>query len=134
VLDMPGWRPIVRRVATTLATVSLLPMSVFYASMLLFGLRTAALSAVGLCYIGLLLRRARGRPVLAAALVTAGLLSLRAVIMLGTGSALFYFLQPVAGTLAVATGWPTSSARSRPSCPHGFARRGSSPDSRSCGP
>ena len=39
----------------------------------------------------------------AAALVTAGLLSLRAVVMFFTGSAVLYFLQPVAGTLAVAT-------------------------------
>jgi hypothetical protein len=93
----------VRRVATTLATASLLPMTVFYTSMVLFGLRISALATVGLCYTGLLLTRARGRPVLAAALVTAGLLSLRAVVMFFTGSAVLYFLQPVAGTLAVAT-------------------------------
>jgi hypothetical protein len=103
ILEMPGWRPIARRVATTVGTVSLLPMAVFYASMSLFGLRIAALAAVGLCYTGLLVTFARGRPVLAAGLVTAGLLSLRAVIMFCTGSALVYFLQPVAGTLAVAT-------------------------------
>lgn len=114
VLEMPGWRPIVRRVATTLATVSLLPMTVFYTSMSLFGLRTAALAAVGLCYIGMLVRRARGRRVLAAALVTAGLLSLRAVIMWCTGSALMYFLQPVAGTLAVATVIAVTALAGRP--------------------
>jgi uncharacterized membrane protein len=102
VLHMPGWRPIVRRVVITLVTVSLLPMAVFYISLSLFGLRIAALAAVGLCYAGLLLSRARGKPVLAAALVTAGLLSVRAVVMFFTGSALIYFLQPVAGTLAVA--------------------------------
>jgi uncharacterized membrane protein len=103
VLKMPGWRPIVRRCVTTLVTASLLPMTVFYTSMVLFGLRISALATVGLCYTGLLLTRARGRPVLAAALVTAGLLSLRAVVMFFTGSAVLYFLQPVAGTLAVAT-------------------------------
>jgi uncharacterized membrane protein len=102
VLHMPGWRPIARRVVTTLVTVSLLPMAVFYVSLWLFGLRIAALAAVGLCYAGLLLTRVRGKPVLAAALVTAGLLSVRAVVMFLTGSALIYFLQPVAGTLAVA--------------------------------
>jgi hypothetical protein len=103
VLYMPGWRPIARRVVTTLVTVSLLPMAVFYISLSLFGLRIAALAAVGLCYAGLLLALARGKPVLAAALLTAGLLSVRAVVMFLTGSALIYFLQPVAGTLAVAT-------------------------------
>jgi hypothetical protein len=99
---MPGWRPIARRVVTTLVTMSLLPIAVFYISLSLFGLRIAALATVGLCYAGLLLSRARGKPVLAAALVTAGLLSVRAVVMFLTGSALIYFLQPVAGTLAVA--------------------------------
>jgi hypothetical protein len=69
---MPGWRPILRRVVTTLVTVTLLPMAVFYISLSLFGLRMAALAAaVGLCYACLLLTRARGKPVLAAALVTA---------------------------------------------------------------
>jgi uncharacterized membrane protein len=114
VLDMPGWRPIVRRVATTLATVSLLPMAVFYTAMSLFGLRIAALAAVGLCYTGLLLTKARGRRVLTAALVTAGLLSIRAVVMFFTGSAMLYFLQPVAGTLAVATAIGVTALAGRP--------------------
>jgi hypothetical protein len=114
VLHMPGWRPIARRVATTLATVSLLPMAVFYISLMLFGLRVAALAAVGLCYAGLLLTRARGRPILAAALITAGLLSVRAVVMFLTGSALIYFLQPVAGTLAVATAIGVTALVGRP--------------------
>jgi hypothetical protein len=114
VLELPGWRPIVRRVATTLATVTLFPMTVFYVSMSVFGLRIAALAVVGLCYAGLLVTLALGRPVLAAALLTAGLLSLRAVIMFCTGSALMYFLQPVAGTLAVATVIAATALAGRP--------------------
>ena len=111
---MPGWRPIARRVVSTLVTVSLLPMAVFYISLSLFGLRVAGLAAVALCYLGLLLTRARGKPVLAAALVTAGLLSLRAVVMFLTGSALIYFLQPVAGTLAFATVIGVTALAGRP--------------------
>ena len=111
---MPGWRPILRRLGTTLVTASLVPMSVFYVSMSLFGLRIAALAAVGLCYSGLLITLARGKPVLAAGLVTAGLLSLRAVVMFFTGSALIYFLQPVAGTLAVATVIGATALAGRP--------------------
>jgi uncharacterized membrane protein len=114
VLHMPGWRPILRRLGTTLVTASLVPMSVFYVSMSLFGLRIAALAAVGLCYSGLLITLARGKPVLAAGLVTAGLLSLRAVVMFFTGSALIYFLQPVAGTLAVATVIGATALAGRP--------------------
>jgi uncharacterized membrane protein len=100
---MPGWRPITRRVITTLATVTLLPMGAFYTSMSLFGLRAAALVAVGLYYVGLLVTVARRRPILTAALLGAGLLSIRAAVMFFTGNALVYFLQPIAGTVAVAT-------------------------------
>jgi hypothetical protein len=111
---MPGWRPIARRVATTVVTVSLVPMTVFYASMSLFGLRIAALTVVGVCYAGPLLTLARGKPVLAAGLITAGLLSVRAVIMFFTGSALIYFLQPVAGTIVVATVIGVTALAGRP--------------------
>jgi uncharacterized membrane protein len=114
VLELPGWRPIARRVATTLVTVSLLPMTVFYTSMSMFGLRFAALAALALCYAGLLVTAARGRPVLRAAMLTAGLLSVRAVIMFCTGSAFVYFLQPVAGTLAVATVFAATALAGRP--------------------
>ena len=111
---MPGWRPIVKQVTSTLVIVSVLPMAVFYTTMSLFGLRTAALATVGLYYAGLLVKLARGKPVLAAALLTAGLLSLRTIIMLFTGSALVYFLQPVAGTVAVATMIALTALAGRP--------------------
>jgi hypothetical protein len=111
---MPGWRPIVKQVATTLIMVSLLPMAVFYTTMSLFGLRTAAIATVGLYYAGLLFKVARGKPILAAALFTAGLLSVRTIVMLLTGSALIYFLQPVAGTIAVATVIALSAIAGRP--------------------
>jgi uncharacterized membrane protein len=114
VFQMPGWRPIVRRVFTTLVTVTLLPMGAFYTSMSLFGLRVAALVAVGLCYAGLLVTVARRKPILAAGLFTAGLVSVRAVVMFFTGSALVYFLQPVAGTVAVATVIGVTALAGRP--------------------
>jgi hypothetical protein len=114
VIDMPGWRPIVKQVVTTMVTVSLLPMAVFYTAMSLFGLRTAALATVLLYYAGLILRYTRGKPVLAAALLTAGLLSLRTVVMFFTGSAVLYFLQPVAGTVAVGTVIAATALAGRP--------------------
>jgi hypothetical protein len=103
IIDMPGWRPIVKRAATTVLTVSLLPMAVFYASLSLFGLRTAVLTTVGWYYAGLLLKIVRRKPVVGAAMVGAGLLSIRALITFLTGSAFIHFLQPVAGTVATAT-------------------------------
>lgn len=114
IIEMPGWRPIARQVATTLVVVSLLPMGVFYTTMSLFGLRAAAVATVGLYYCGLLIKLVRRRPILAAALLTAGLLSIRVVVMFLTNSAYLYFLQPVAGTIVVATAISATALTGRP--------------------
>lgn len=114
VIDLPGWRPIVRQVLTTVALVSALPMTVFYLALSLYGLRAAALATVSLYYGALLWKVLRHKPILAAALLTAGLLSIRTVVMFLTGSAFIYFLQPVAGTVAVATVIAASALAGRP--------------------
>jgi hypothetical protein len=114
VIDMPGWRPIARQVLTRMLLVSLLPMAVFYVTLSMFGLRAGALATVSLYYAGLLTRVVRRKPVLAAALFAAGLLSLRTVVVFCTGSAFIYFMQPVAGTIAVATVFAASALIGRP--------------------
>jgi hypothetical protein len=114
VIDMPGWRVIARRAGTTVLLVSLLPMCVFYATMSAFGLRPAVLVTVCWYYAGVLLNVVRHKPVLAAALLGAGLLSIRAVVMFVTGSTFVYFLQPVAGTIATATVFAATALAGRP--------------------
>lgn len=114
VVDMPGWRPIARYALTTTLMVSLLPMAVFYAAMSLFGLRAAVLTTVGWYYAGLLLKLVRRKPVLAAALLGAGLLSIRAAVTFMTGSAFLYFIQPVACTVATATVFAATAIAGRP--------------------
>jgi hypothetical protein len=113
-IEMPGWRPIVRQVLTRAVLVSLLPMAVFYATLSLYGVRAAALVTASLYYVGLLSRVIRRQPVLAAALLAAGLLALRTIIVFLTGSAFIYFLQPVAGTVAVATAFAATALAGRP--------------------
>jgi uncharacterized membrane protein len=114
VIDLPEWRPVVRQVFTTVTLLSALPMGVFYVALSLWGPRAAALATVCLYYGVLLLKVLRRKPILAAALLTAGLLSLRTVIMFLTGSAFVYFLQPVAGTVALATVIAASAFAGRP--------------------
>jgi uncharacterized membrane protein len=114
VIDMPGWRPIARKALSTLFLVSLLPMAVFYTTITLFGLRTAVLSTVALYYSGILLQVLRRKPVLAAAMLGAGILSIRAVVTFLTGSAFMYFLQPVACTVATATVFAATALAGRP--------------------
>ena len=114
VIELPGWRPIVQKVCTTLALVSALPMAVFYVVLSLYGLRAAALATVSLYYGALVIKVLRRKPILAAALLTAGLLSIRTVVMFLTGSAFIYFLQPVAGTVGLATVIAASALAGRP--------------------
>jgi uncharacterized membrane protein len=113
-IEMPGWRPILRQVVTRAALVSLLPMAVFYVSMSLAGVRAAALVTACMYYAGLFTRIIRRQPVLAAAMLAAGLLALRTIVMFCTGSAFIYFLQPVAGTVAVATTFAATTIVGRP--------------------
>jgi hypothetical protein len=114
VIDMPGWRPIVRHALTRMLLVSFLPMAVFYLSLSMWGLRTAAVVTAALYYGALISRVIRRKPVLAAALFAAGLLSLRTIVVFCTGSAFLYFMQPVLGTVAVATLFAASAIVGRP--------------------
>jgi hypothetical protein len=113
-IEMPGWRPILRQIMTRTVLVSLLPMAVFYTTLSLFGLRTAALATASLYYIAILSRVIRRKPILAAALLAAGLLAIRTIIVFMTGSAFIYFLQPIAGTVAVATAFAATALAGRP--------------------
>jgi hypothetical protein len=114
VIDMPGLRPIAKHLLTALLIVSLLPMAVFYTTMSMFGLRAAALVTVTVYYGGLLVKVVRHKPILAAALLTAGLLSIRTAVMFLNGSAFVYFVQPVAGTLGLATAIAATALAGRP--------------------
>lgn len=114
VIDMPGWRPIVRHAAARMFLVTLLPMATFYWTLSLFGLRTAAVVTASLYYAALLRQVVRKKPVLAAGLLAAGLLSLRTVVVFCTGSAFLYFIQPVIGTVAVATLFAATAIAGRP--------------------
>jgi hypothetical protein len=87
---------------------------VLYLALSPYGLRAAALATVSLYHGALLVKVLRHKPILAAALLTAGLLSIRTVVMFLTGSAFIYFLQPVAGTVALATVIAASALAGRP--------------------
>jgi hypothetical protein len=93
---------------------SVIPMGVFYLTYALSGIRTAVAVTLFWYYVGLLWRVIRRKPILGAALLGAGLLTLRAVVMFWTGSAFLYFLQPVAGTVATATAIAVTALVGRP--------------------
>lgn len=98
----------------TLLIASVIPMGVFYATMSTLGLSAAILVTVGWYYAGLLARLMRHRPVIGAAMLGAGLMSVRALVAFWTGSSYLFFLQPVAGTVATAVSFAVTSLAGRP--------------------
>jgi uncharacterized membrane protein len=114
VIVLPGVRAIVRRAGSTVLTASLLPAGVFYLTLSLSSLRVAVAVTLAWYYAGLLWTHTRGRRVLGAAMLGAGLLTLRAVLAFWTNSSFLYFLQPVAGTVATATAFSLTALAGRP--------------------
>jgi hypothetical protein len=98
----------------TVLFVSVIPMGVFYATLSLFGLSAAILVTTGWYYAGLLVRLIRRRPVVGAALLGAGLMTVRAAVAFWTSSAYLFFLQSVAGTMMTATSFAVTALAGRP--------------------
>ena len=114
VIDMEHPGTIARYAARTVLTASVLPMALFYAVMSAEGLHAAILATVGWYYLGLVLRVVRRRPVIGAAALGAGLMTVRALVAFWTGSTFLFFLQPVAGTIATATMIAITAMAGRP--------------------
>jgi hypothetical protein len=113
-VDMPGWRPILKRIGTNMALVSFIPMGIFYTALAVLGLRVGVASVVGWYYGMVVLNLVRRKPVLGAGLLGAGVISIRAVVTFITGSAFVFFLQPVAGTIFTATLIAATALAGRP--------------------
>ena len=113
-IDLAPPRVIAAYAGRTVLFASVLPMGVFYLTLSLVGLPPAVAVTAGWYYVGLLLRFARRRPVVGAALLGAGLMTVRAFVTFWTGSAFIYFLQPVAGTIATATAFAVTALAGRP--------------------
>jgi hypothetical protein len=114
VIVLPCVRSIVRKAGSTVLIASLLPAAVFYLTLSLSSLRIAVAVTLAWYYAGLLWTHTRGKPLLAAAMLGAGLLTLRAVLAFWTNSSFLYFLQPVAGTVATATAFALTAIAGRP--------------------
>ncbi len=114
VIHLASPRTMLAHAARTLLLVSAIPMAVFYLTLSTVGLAAAVAVTAGWYYAGLLIRVARRRPVMGAALLGAGLMTVRAFVTFWTGSAFLFFLQPVAGTIATATALALTALAGRP--------------------
>ena len=114
VIDMAAPSAVFRHAGGTVLFSSVLPMTAFYLALDAFGLNAAICAALAWYYGGVAVRLARRRPVVGAMLLGAGLMTIRAVVAIWTGSAFVFFLQPVAGTVATATSFALTALAGRP--------------------
>lgn len=114
VIDMAHPRAIAAHAGRTVLIASVIPMLAFYATLSWLGLRPAILVTLGWYYGGLIIGLLRRKPLLGAAMLGAGLMTVRCVVTFWTGSAFLYFLQPVAGTIATATAFAVTALVGRP--------------------
>jgi hypothetical protein len=92
----------------------LLPVAVFYVSLLFTGLYGALAVAVAWVYGGVLWRLVRRRPVPGTVLLAAGAITVRAVLAGATGSAVVFFLQPCLGVFCVSLAFLGTASLRRP--------------------
>jgi hypothetical protein len=114
VIQMGCPRAIAKHAGRTLLVASIIPMGLFYAALSVLGLRAAIITTLAWYYGGILRRLFTRRPLLGAAALGAGLMTVRAAVTFWTGSAFLYFLQPVAGTVATATALAVTAIAGRP--------------------
>lgn len=114
VIDVAHPSALARHAGKTVLVASLVPSVLFYVTLQTFGLSAAIGAALAWYYTVLVARHVRKRPVVGAAMLGAGLMSMRAIVAFWTGSAYLYFLQPVAGTVATATTIAVTAMAGRP--------------------
>lgn len=110
----PTLSAVVRHIATTIATVSLIPSVLFYVSMQLWGVWAALIAALLWCYGLAGWRIATGRRTSALLWLAALGLTAKTVFAFASGSTLLYVLQPVLSDLAMAVVFAASLWGAKP--------------------
>jgi intracellular septation protein A len=113
-LVLPSLWQIARRVAPQVVEGALIPLGLFLIAMRTVGIGAAM--AVGLSWSALaVVRRAvRSRRIPTMILVGGAMLGVKAVLLLATGSAFLYFLQPMLGAAVLAAAFVFSVVRGQP--------------------
>ena len=114
VIEMGSPKALLTHAGRTFLVASLIPTALFYTTVSTVNLMAAVCVAITWYYGVLVSRFLRGRPVVGAAALGAGLMTFRAVVVFWTGSAFLYFIQPVAGTVVTATSFALTALAGRP--------------------
>lgn len=110
----PRLRTIIGRVSLSLLIACFVPAALFYGCLMLFGVWTAILAALGWSYGAILWRRVSGRRTSGLLILTALVLTGRTAVALVSDSTFLYFLQPIISDGVVATTFLLSLASARP--------------------
>ena len=110
----PGLRPVLLRIAGTLATTVLVPALLLWGTMQLFDMTTAVVVALAWMVILMGWRHATRRPVSGLVLLGLGVLTAKTAFTLLTGNTFVYFVQPVFADVAVAAVFLGSLGMARP--------------------
>jgi hypothetical protein len=113
-LELPRPTVLARRALQVVLLTTAVPMTLFYVTLSLAGLRAAVLTGAAWYYLDIARRLVRRQPVPATVAVGALLITVRAFIAFATGSAFLYFLQPTLGTVAVGGAFGVSALMGRP--------------------
>lgn len=100
-LPLPKLRAIARHAVPNLVECTLVPTLIFSVVLQLSGLITASLAALGWSYAMLIRRVAMKKRVPGLLMLTCLGLTVRTVVVVASGSAFVYFLQPIAATAVV---------------------------------
>jgi hypothetical protein len=111
---VPGLRPILKRVAVSLATAVLAPAALLWVTLVIFNVATAVVVALAWMVGAMGWRWATKRPVSGLLLLTLGIMTVRTAFTLATGNSFIYFVQPVFADFAVAAIFLGSLFSARP--------------------
>ncbi|MER5317908.1 VC0807 family protein [Streptosporangium roseum] len=113
-IALPRLGAMLRHAAPRVLEGMILPVAVFYAGMVLFGLYGALAVAVAWVYGGIAWRLVKRRPVPGTVMLAAGTITVRAVLAGATGSPVLFFLQPCLGVFCASMGFLCTATLRRP--------------------
>ncbi|MFF5205134.1 VC0807 family protein [Streptosporangium sp. NPDC000396] len=113
-IAFPRLGALLRHAAPRVLEGMILPVAVFYAGLVFFGLYGALAVAVVWVYGGVVWRLVRRRPVPGTMLLAAGTITVRAVLAGVTGSPILFFLQPCLGVFCASMGFLLTATLRRP--------------------
>lgn len=110
----PSLVMVIRRVSMSLLIACIIPATLFYVSLLAWGVWTAIITALVWSYGAILWRKVTKRRTSGLLILTAGLLTGRTLISIVADSTFLYFLQPIISDGVVAVAFLLSLATARP--------------------